>query len=342
MTEIMKWTDLHSGFVTFAIGIIPIIILVSKYSGRGIGRISLVLLSEIPYLRQRLLNRQRKSSPVRIGFLGEAIDYLTPEVAIRRGYLVGEFVNRKIEVTTFKTFEALETAVTSLSVDIIFLASAPALRLFETGRNVWIFDCTCLITQYLLSNNIAYRRVSDLEGATIATPMYTGSHFGAIEMMERNGVPINAVKWKHKPPHECVESFREGDVDILGIWPLTAQEELGRSKARRINGSSVSVYCVACVVAANRAAGVRLSEPAKRALTKAKVWIDENKNRAKSLAQWKYKATRTVVERGWDSCDFTIQLDSTSKREIYEARTLMQRANWPGLAKARDEADLFV
>ena len=224
------------------------------------------------------------SETIRIATFGTAFDYLPFEIAKRNGYFRKAFKGRAVEFLRFESLEEIREAAEQNSVDLVFLAAAPAIQLYANGTSIRIFGLSCLHTQHLLSNNQAVRKTRDLTCKPIvSTPLHSSSHFGLIKILQEQELSTCELDIRFSVADDCVKEFRKGKSDVLGVWPLLAERELDRNDVWRVNGSGISVYSVSCVLGGDEAKAKRLSKPALDALQEAKAWISGHKRKAKCM-----------------------------------------------------------
>ena len=137
--NIIDYADLHSGFMTLVTAIlVPTSIAITRY---GL-RIVFIIMMPVFWIKENsgyFLISFKIYKKIRIATFGNAFDYLPFAVAKRNGYFQKSFFGYRIGYDKYECLEDIEEKIKLDEVNIIFLAAAPAIRLFMSGYPIRIF-----------------------------------------------------------------------------------------------------------------------------------------------------------------------------------------------------------
>ena len=127
-----------------------------------------------------------KITAVRIGTMGDAVDYAPLMIAREKGLFEQAFKKygaEKVEYTTFQSLAALNETL-GAGLDIIFEAEPPAIFGRAAGNDLRIVGISCsLIQEILVRSNSPVAKISDLRGKKATVPAGTSSHYNLLAIL---------------------------------------------------------------------------------------------------------------------------------------------------------------
>ena len=131
----------------------------------------------------------------------------------------------EVKWTLFDSGGSVNEAVIGGSVDIGLVGSSPASRGLSSGieyRVPWIHDVIGEAEALVARGDID--SVEDLEGARIATPFASTSHYSLLAALEDAGLSADDVELVDSEPEDILAAWQQGDIDAAYVWnPVLAE-----------------------------------------------------------------------------------------------------------------------
>lgn len=127
----------------------------------------------------------------------------------------------KVKIIKFESGKDVNTALSSGSVDISELGSAPsALGIAnKVGYQVfWIGDIIGSAESLVAAKNSGIHSVKDLKGKKVGVPFASTSHYSLLNAIEQAGLSDSDVKLLDLQPDKIYAAWRRGDIDAAYVW----------------------------------------------------------------------------------------------------------------------------
>ena len=287
------------------------------------------------------VSRRSSSSPIVIGYLGFAFDYLPLFVAQRLGFLKSMARNRPVELRLFSDFHALRSAIDNREIAFVALSSVPATRLRCAGANISAIETLSAHAQCIVTPWPEVSVLRDLKGAQIATVEFSSSHFGALCSLDASGIEVGPDRFMFVDEDKGRELIRQREVSAWAIWPLHSDYEVELTGAREVVGSEVPIYSILVTVGELSDKTLFVARSVRDAMRTAKSWIIDNEAQAIRFAQREFGVPRRVVLAAWRRFAFGATLNEDTVNDLKHNGSAMVRHGWFG-AEDATKLETFV
>lgn len=258
-------------------------------------------------------------SEVRIGTFSSAIDYAPFIVAREKGWIAAELqrVGSTSHFTQFETIAAINEALASNQLDVIFEAEPPVIVGRAAGIDLQIIGISCTLRQEIITRkNEGIDSVAELKGRSIAVLAGTSSHYGILNSLSEAKLASTDVRILDLTPPDAKAAFSKADVDAWAVWPPWVEQELLAGTAKIIPGSTTVIQSL--MVARSEFATVNPDATAaiSTAIRQAKQWMVANPKDAQALVATSLKIPEDVVALAWPKHDWTATLNSEVTSDI--------------------------
>lgn len=175
-------------------------------------------------------------STVRIGTMGDAVDYAPYMVARSKGWFEERFRKygvQHVEYTAFQALPALNESLGTRRIDIAFEAEPPAIIGKAGGADLRIVGISCSLNQdILIRSDSTISQISDLRGKKVTVPAGTSSHYNVLSILGAAGLSDADLELIDMSPPDARNAFETGQVDAWAIWPPWVEQQIVTGKGR--------------------------------------------------------------------------------------------------------------
>ncbi|MFC2662315.1 MAG: aliphatic sulfonate ABC transporter substrate-binding protein [Eubacterium sp.] len=160
---------------------------------------------------------------VRIG----TMDLVNGDLIAREEKYYEKELGVKVKITKFDSGKDVNTALSSGSIDISELGSAPtALGIAnKVGYQVfWVGDVIGSAESLVAAKGSGITSVKDLKGKKVAVPFASTSHYSLLNALKQAGLSESDVKLLDLQPDDIYAAWKRGDIDAAYVWyPVLAK-----------------------------------------------------------------------------------------------------------------------
>lgn len=255
-----------------------------------------------------------KLTTVRIGTMGDAVDYAPFMVAIAKGWFTEEFAKygvEKVETTSFQEVATLNDTIATGRVDIIFEAELPAIIGRTKAPDLRIVGISCSLQQEILvAKDSTIQTIAGLKGKKIAVPAGTSSHYNLLKILDSAGLTSEDVEIFDMSPSNGRIALESGRVDSWAIWPPHVEQQIVNDTGRVLPGTDALIHSIMSMRGTFQDEHPEIAAAAFGVLMRAKVYLVENSEDAKKLVAESLNLTSEVVELAWPKHDWAADLDA--------------------------------
>ena len=264
-------------------------------------------------------NQKGKVDTIRIGSFSTAVDYAPYLIAKNKGWFEDAFKEKglKVEYIEFQTLAPLNEALATNKVDILFEAEPPAIVGKAAGIDVKIVDISCSITLEMLVNPAAnIDTVAVLKNKKIALLAGTGTHYGVLDVLEKNGILKKDVEIIDMTPPDAKNAFETGKVDVWAVWsPFIDQEELS-GKGVALPNTDFEIQSIMVARGKFLAENGDLFASISEVFKKTKTWMLKNPEEAQSIVAKELDLDLSVIQRAWSRHHWDVELTPAIIQDI--------------------------
>ena len=257
---------------------------------------------------------------VRIGTMGDAVDYSPYMIAKSKGWFEEAFRKygvQTVESTTFQQLPALNEAIGTGRQDIIFEAEPPAIIGKAAGNDLRIVGISCSLNQEILvRSDSTIQNVADLRGKKIAVPAGTSSHYNLLAILGAAGLSDKDVQIIDMAPPDTRSAFETGQVDGWAIWPPWVEQEIVAGKGGVLPGTNARIHSIMSIRGKFQEEHPEIAQAAFDVLEKAKAWIRQNPKEAQDIVAKTLKLDPKVIELAWPKHDWSAELNDEIANDI--------------------------
>ena len=264
--------------------------------------------------------RPPAATVVRIGTMGEAVDYAPFMVARAKGWFDEAYKAVEpttVEYTTFQSLPALNESLATNRLDVVFEAEPPAIIGKAAGNDLRIVGISCSLNQEIVvqaSSSIA--AVADLRGKSVAVPAGTSSHYNLLAILAAGGVSDSDVTLLDMTPPDGRAAFEAGRVDAWAIWPPWIEQLVLSGKGRVIPDTNARIHSILSVRGKFQDEHAALVQASVDVLERTKAWIRANPQEAQQIVARGLKLDAKVIELAWPKHEWTAQLTPAITTDI--------------------------
>jgi sulfonate transport system substrate-binding protein len=255
-----------------------------------------------------------KSIAVRIGTMGDAVDYSPYMIAQAKGWFEEAFRPygaSSVEYTSFQALAALNEAIGAGRVDIIFEAEPPAIIGRAVGNDLRVTGISCSLTQEILVRaDSQIRQTQDLRGTRLTVPAGTSSHYNVLAILREAGVSDADLEIIDMNPPDARVAFETGAVEAWAIWPPWVEQQVVAETGRVLPDATAQIHSLMSIRGSFEDANPEIAEAALEVLNRAKEWIRANPEEAQQIVAETLKLDIEVIRLAWPKHDWTAVLDS--------------------------------
>lgn len=257
---------------------------------------------------------------VRIGTMGDAVDYAPYMIAQQKGWFEEAFRDfgvDKVEYTSFQELAALNESLGTERTDLVFEAGPPAIIGRAQGNKIRIVGISCSLTQEIVVRaDAGIDDVAGLRGKKATVPAGTSSHFNLLSILEASGLSDSDLEIIDMSPPDAKAAFEGGQVDAWAIWPPMVEEQVISGAGTVLPKTDARIHSVMSIREAFRAEHPGIAKAAIEVLQKSKQWIIDNPEEAKELVAKSLKLKPEVVELAWPKHDWNATIDGELIRDL--------------------------
>ncbi len=281
--------------------------------------VGLVLLAALAFFAVVPNTGNAEKQHVRIATFSRAVDYAPYIVAKKKGWF-DEAAGRhglSVEYRVFESLPAINEALATGNLDVVFEAEPPAIVGRAAGIEVRIRGMgVSLVQEVLVHPDAGIDSVSKLRGRKIAVAAGSSSHYGIVKALEVNGLTRADVQLIDMTPPDARVAFEKKQIDAWAVWPpwVEQQEEEGNGIALR--GGDVFIYSIVAMRQDFASQNPGLAEEILGVVDMAKEWISLNEREAQAMVAEELGLPISVVERAWSKHDFRAALGEKEAKDI--------------------------
>jgi len=284
---------------------------------------------------------QRRDT-VSIGTFSRAIDYAPYIVAKNQGWFeeVSSKYGKTVEYTEFQSLPAINEALATKNLDVVFEAEPPAIIGYAAGVDVRIKGVgVSLVQEVVVPKESGIRSVSDLHGKKVAVLSGSSSHYGVVKMIEQSGLSLADVELLDMNPPNAKAAFESGQIDAWAVWPPWIEQEVVEGRGVTLSGGDVFIQSIVAMRGAFVQENPGLARDLLGVVRRAQSWIADNPEQAQSIIAGELGLPLEVVREAWPKHDFQPAL---GQRELDDIQAKADFLFDAGLIKNRVQvADLI-
>lgn len=270
-----------------------------------------------------------KITTVRIGTMGDAVDYAPFMIAREKGLFEQAFKKYgvgKVEYTTFQSLAALNETLGANRLDIIFEAEPPAIFGKAAGNDLRIVGISCsLIQEILVRTDSPVAKISDLRGKKATVPAGTSSHYNLLAILSSANLSDADVEVIDMSPPDAKNAFETGQVEAWAIWPPWVEQEIVSGKGRVLGGTQAQIHSIMSLRGKFQDEHSDIARAAFQVLEDSKAWIRQNPDEAQQLAAKSLKLDIKVINLAWPKHDWSAQLNDSITADIQSKADFLQK-----------------
>lgn len=269
----------------------------------------------------------QKSIVVRIGTMGDAVDYSPYMIAQAKGWFEEAFAPHgasSVEYTSFQALAALNEAIGAGRVDIIFEAEPPAIIGRAVGNDLRVTGISCSLTQEILvRSDSQIQETPDLRGGRLTVPAGTSSHYNVLAILGEAGVSDADLEIIDMNPPDARVAFETGAVDAWAIWPPWVEQQIVAGTGRVLSNATAQIHSLMSLRGPFEDANPEIAEAALDVLERAKEWIRANPEEAQQIVADSLKLDIEVIRLAWPKHDWSAELDHGVVSDIQDKATFL-------------------
>jgi sulfonate transport system substrate-binding protein len=249
---------------------------------------------------------------VRLATFFNAVDYAPYIVAKEKGWFKDALKGKgaEIEFSSFQSLPALNEALTTNNIDIVFEAEPPAIIGKAAGINLKIRDISCTLTQEIVvHNDNTIKSVKELKNKKIAVLAGTSSHYGVYEILKKSGLKPEEVEILDMMPPDAKIAFEKNEIDAWAVWPPFVEQEELSGKGFSFSGDEVFVNSVMVVNESFATNNPELLVEIQKVFAKAKQWVNDNPEEAIKIVAKDLGVDEKVVKKAFPKHNWLAKID---------------------------------
>ena len=264
-------------------------------------------------------HNQTKSDTVDIGTFSIAIDYSPYLVAKEKHWFEQALApfNVKVTYTQFETLPAINEALASKRLEVIFEAEPPVIIGRAAGIDVRITNLGCTLpVDVLVPKNSPLQSMADLKGKTIAVLAGTSSQYGVLVEAAAAGVSDKDLKLIDMAPPEGKAAFDADKVDAWAVWPPWVEEEIVASNGRTLPGGQAVIQSIMAMRGDFKDKNPKIAKAVSDVLERSKVWVKDHPDEAMEIVARQAKLDPQVVRLAWPKHHWDVSLTPAVQDDI--------------------------
>jgi sulfonate transport system substrate-binding protein len=244
---------------------------------------------------------------VNIGSFSRAIDY-APYIVAKNNGLFDEVAAKygvNINYVEFQTLPAINEALATNNLDIVFEAEPPAIIGKAAGIGLSIVSPgVSLVQEIVVPSESDINEVTDLKGKKIAVPSGSSSHYGLNMILKQAGLTGDDVEIIDMNPQDGKAAFVARQIDGWAIWPPFVEQEQYAKTGRVLRGSNVFIQSIAAMRDSFKEENPELAKDLVAAIKESQQWILQNTAEAQKIVADELGIELGVVELAWGKHNF--------------------------------------
>ena len=265
--------------------------------------------------------RPESFGPVRIGTMGDAVDYAPYMVARSKGWFEEDFRKNGATGAKYMTFQSLPTLNETLAtnrLDLVFEAEVPAIiGKGAAGVDLRIIGISCSLTQDILVRaNSPIKTVADLRGKKVTVPVGTSSHYNLLAILSTAGISDGDLQIIDMSPPDARNAFEIGQVDAWAIWPPWVEQQVVSGKGRILPGTNAHINSIMSVRGKYQGDHKQIVTAAFQVLERSKSFIRNHPDEARGIVADTLKLDRKIIDLAWPKHDWSAELNQNLTDDI--------------------------
>jgi sulfonate transport system substrate-binding protein len=260
-----------------------------------------------------------QATTVEIGTFSIAIDYSPYLVAKEKGWFdqaVAPY-HAKVGYTQFETLPAINEALATKKLDVIFEAEPPVIIGKAAGIDVRITNLGCTLpVDVLVPTNSPLRSVADLKGKTIAVLAGTSSQYGVLVEAGAAGLTDKDLTLVDMAPPNGKAAFDAGKVDAWAVWPPWVEQEIVAGKGRTLPGGQASIQSIMAMRGEFKDKNPEMAKAISDVLERSKAWVKDHPDEAIAIVAKQANLDPKVVQLAWPKHQWKVSLTPAVQEDI--------------------------
>jgi sulfonate transport system substrate-binding protein len=228
-------------------------------------------------------------------------------------------LNAKVTYEIFDTLPAINEAMASNKLDVVFEAEAPAIVGKAAGIDLKIVALPSLLSQQILVHKgSGINEVKDLRGKKIAVLAGTSSHYGLLKNLNRSGLTKSDVSIVDMTPADARSAFDANKVDAWAIWPPFVEQEEIAGIGVALPNVIAQIDTVMVVrhdfVLKHRS----IVEKLVSVLERAKQWVQLHPAESQEIVATELGMPLPVIKLSWPRHNWQVQLNDSVSKDIQD------------------------
>lgn len=256
---------------------------------------------------------------VNLGTFSIALDYSPYLVAKEKGWFDEALApyHAKASYTQFETLPAINEALASNRLDIIFEAEPPVIIGKAAGIDVRITNLQCTLpVDILVPTNSPITSIGGLKNKTVAVLAGTSSQYGVLVDAAAAGVDGKTITMADMPPPEGKAAFESGKVDAWAVWPPWVEQEIVAGRGRPLTGGQAMIQSIMAMRGGFKDQHPDMAKAVSDVLERAKAWVHEHPSEAMAIVARQAKLDPKVVQLAWPKHQWAVQLTPAVQADI--------------------------
>lgn len=266
-------------------------------------------------------NGSEASAPdaIRIGTFSRAVDYAPFYVAQAEGMFDAAADGAEVEYVEFDSAPAINEALGTGRIDMVFMAEPPALITASAGIDVIIAALgASLIQDIIVPAGSDIETATGLGGARVGVLAGSSSHYGLLSIAEDAGVDPDSIEVLDLAPPDAQAAFESGELDAWAVWPPFIQQQVIQETGVLLPEGDAVIQSIVVVPTSFAEEYPETYAAFVVAVEEAKTFIVENEADAQAIVSEAVGVDAEVVELAWPRHDFSAEIDDAVVADIQE------------------------
>lgn len=266
---------------------------------------------------------------IRIGTFSRAVDYAPFYVAQSEGMFEAAADGAEIEYVEFDSAPAINEALGTGRIDMVFMAEPPALITASAGIDVIIAALgASLIQDIIVPAGSDIETSADLDGARVGVLAGSSSQYGLLKIAEDAGVDPDSIEILDLAPPDAQAAFEAGEIDAWAVWPPFVQQQVIQETGVLLPEGDAAIQSIVVVPTSFADEYPETYDALIQAVAEAKEFIAENETDAQAIVSESVGVDADVVELAWPRHDFTAEIDDEVVADIQEKADFLVEAGF--------------
>ncbi|SFG02118.1 sulfonate transport system substrate-binding protein [Novosphingobium sp. CF614] len=260
-----------------------------------------------------------QTTTVNLGTFSIAIDYTPYLVAKEKGWFDEALAphHAKASFTQFETLPAINEALATKRLDVIFEAEPPVIIGKAAGIDVRVTNLGCTLpVDILVPANSPIQSIGGLKGKTIAVLAGTSSQYGVLVDAAAVGVTDKQFTMVDMPPPEGKAAFESGRVDAWAVWPPWVEQEIVAGRGRTLQGGQAMIQSIMAMRGSFKDQHPEMAKAISDVLERAKRWVHDHPAEAIAIVAKQANLDPKVVQMAWPKHRFDVSLTPDVRADI--------------------------